>query len=81
MNGTANLGQSATGATQMAKLKYYVGCKTGGRREVFKYCRTPVSTDHLPYFAVIGPFRTAQGASFMARFGRVQRNHILLFVI
>jgi hypothetical protein len=51
------------------KTKFYVGCKTV-KREVFKAAETPTPSSHGHlYNAVIGPFRTKRGATFMAERG------------
>ena len=49
--------------------RYYVGVQSG-KREVFTSPRTPTEATHGRMFAaVIGPFRTARGARFMATCG------------
>lgn len=46
-----------------------LGLKVVNRRYVFRYHTTPIEKD-FPYFAyVIGPFRTARAAYFMAEHG------------
>lgn len=50
-------------------MQYYVGLKDL-RREVFRCAYKPtVETHGHVYGAVIGPFKTKRGASFMARCG------------
>lgn len=47
----------------------YVGIK-GSKREVFRSATKPTEESHgHQYVAVIGPFRTLQGAKFMATYG------------
>ncbi len=54
----------------MATMKIYVGLK-GNTRKVFRSFTTPTNKSHGDkYNAVIGPFRTLRGASFMADYGR-----------
>jgi hypothetical protein len=52
------------------RKKLWVGCNKGPR-EVFRSAQTPTEDTHGDkYFAVIGPFRTRRGATFMAKYGR-----------
>lgn len=59
-----------TGRIKMASEKYYVGVRAGNPREVFLSASEPTSESHgKEYGAVIGPFESARGADFMARYG------------
>jgi hypothetical protein len=50
--------------------KPYVGIMPNTHREAFTSATTPTEQSHGSlYSAVIGPFRTKQGAEFMAQFG------------
>jgi hypothetical protein len=52
-----------------ASGRYYVGVR-GGQRHVFRSAATPTENSHGElYGAVIGPFRSARGAHFMAKSG------------
>ncbi len=54
----------------MTRQKYYVGCNVGARI-VFRSPTVPTAETHGDiYNAVIGPFRTKYGASFMAKYGQ-----------
>ena len=55
----------------MAQKKIYVGLSriTGGRVVFRSEVEPSESTHGYFYDAVIGPFRTASGATFMARYG------------
>ncbi len=50
------------------RIPYYVGIKDG-TRTVFQCAKLPSETLTPEYAAVIGPFRTKQGARFMAQRG------------
>lgn len=55
----------------MSKAKFYVGCGSKGKREVFKSEKEPTFDSHSHiYYAVIGPFRTKRGAEFMRDHGK-----------
>lgn len=51
-------------------IRRYVGVYASGFRTVFDYDHEPNESDRLPYLYVIGPFETANGAEYMARYGR-----------
>ena len=51
-------------------MRYFVGC-VDAKREVFRSAEIPTWASHgRLYNAVIGPFRTKQGAEFMAKYGQ-----------
>ncbi len=52
------------------KIKYHVGLKDAGVRELFKSAAEPTRESHGNiYLATIGPFRTKRGAVFMRDHG------------
>jgi len=52
------------------KTKYYVGYATSGAgRQVFRSAAIPTAATTPQYAGVIGPFRTARAARYMAVFG------------
>jgi hypothetical protein len=53
-----------------ARARAYVGVRRDLRREVFKATRTPTRKRYgRRYTYVVGPFKTVQGARFMADYG------------
>lgn len=52
------------------RRKNYVGLRSDGKREIFLSATVPTEQSHGNRFeAVIGPFRTRQGAQFMKDYG------------
>jgi hypothetical protein len=52
------------------RRKYFVGIRPGGTRSVFYMAVVEPTREMCPqYSAVIGPFRSKQGAEFMAEHG------------
>lgn len=49
--------------------RYYMGRATDGGREVFRAASTPTQSSHPEYQAVVGPFRTKAGATYMRDYG------------
>ena len=65
--------RAAIGAGEVAAPTFrghlYLGIRSDGRREVFSSAQIPERAAYPQYASVVGPFRTHQGAEYMALHG------------